>query len=156
MADVLSNQLKAVFAFGNFTDNIVLYRPACSTICQFHYACKRNRNAVGKQVGVTDTTLMTIDLKSVSADKYKELYKALKNAQISSFSVLFNAVFDNNKQLTDYYGGMVVDGYVVDVAENFDATAICPNGMSLRIQILVNTLQYIGKQNTKQLQLNLA
>ncbi|MBQ2025806.1 MAG: hypothetical protein II215_04980 [Paludibacteraceae bacterium] len=156
MADVLSNQLKAVFALGNFTDEVVLYKQMCSTICQFDYACKRDVDEAGRQTGITNTTVMTVALKSATVDKYKELYKALKSTQISCFSVLFNAVFDQDNQLSDYYGGMVVDGYVVDIEESFDVASLNPNGMSLTVKIVVNTIKYVGRQTTKELQLNFA
>ena len=156
MADVLSNQLKAVFSMGNFTDQVVLYKQTCATICQFDYACKRSRNVSGMQIGVTHTTIMRINLKSATADRYKELYKALKNTQSSCFSILFNAVFDDQNKLEDYYGGMVVEGYVVDITENFDVSSTNPNGMNLTVSILVNTITYVGKQTTKELQLNIA
>jgi ABC-type multidrug transport system ATPase subunit len=90
------------------------------------------------------------------SDKYKELYKALKSTQITCFSVLFNAVFDQDNQLSDYYGGMVVDGYVVDIEESFDVASLNPNGMSLTVKIVVNTIKYVGRQTTKELQLNFA
>jgi hypothetical protein len=45
---------------------------------------------------------------------------------------------------------------VVDIEESFDVASLNPNGMSLTVKIVVNTIKYVGRQTTKELQLNFA
>jgi len=71
-----------------------------------------------------------------------------------NFSFLFNTTFNANQRIADYEDGMVVNGYVVSVEENFNSAAN-QNGedeqILLDVTLLVRSVIYLGREQQNNL-----
>lgn len=150
MAALLSNELKAVVVTENFLEepkNIL--KENCLTIQQFSYNCVHKRNSAGEVYGATKPVILDIKVRVNSPYHVKVFYSALEQNQHHDFSILFNVTFQANGHLADYEDGMVVNGYVVKVEEDYQGTKNRESHderMMLNVKILVRSAIYLGKE----------
>ncbi len=157
MLENLSNQLKGAFFFGDITEGVIVRQHDCFTIQKFNYKCSRKRNSYGIPYGVSNIGTLDIVVKSLPDNKTKEFYRQLAQEDMFSYTFLFNAKYDKDKILEDYYDAMVVNGYIVQVSESFgevDNTSQNVRGMEMCVKILVNSITYLGVTNNKTLSIN--
>lgn len=144
MAEYLSNQLKAVLFLEDINEGIPMRQADGYTVQHFDYNYYRTRDHEGKPYGGSNTSLMDITIKTISADGYKELYRRLHSRELHPFTIVFNATYDEFRILENYADAMVVNGYMVEIEEVFDTMSEKQQGMMLSMKILLHTLDYMG------------
>ena len=146
----LSNELRAVLYKENFLDNPKnVMKENCLVIQQFSYECERMRNSSSEVYGATKPVIMKFTIRVNSPSHAKELYQRLVLNGHYDYSILFNVTYDNNQRLLDYEDGMVVNGYVVSVVENYNSLkddAGLDKQMMLDVELLVRSAVYLGRE----------
>ena len=150
MAVSYSNELKAVVVTENFLENPMnVLKENCLTVQKFSYNCVHKRNSAGEVYGPTEPVILDFKVRVNSPYHAKAFYSALGQNQHYDFSLLFNVTFHANERLTDYEDGMVVNGYVVKVEEDYHS-AKNEEGhdeqMMLNVKVLVCSAIYLGKE----------
>lgn len=154
MAELFSNQLKAVLVLDDITGDMVIRQKDCYTVQSFHYDCERTRDEFGNPYGPTNADLMEISIKSLSSGKEKKIYELLTDMELHVFSIVFNAVYDSDRRISDYADAMLVTGYVTAVEEEFDSADPSKDMMRLNISIMLHTLTFLGEFTDKVLVIN--
>lgn len=150
MAVSYSNELKAVVVTENFLENPMnVLKENCLTVQKFSYNCVHKRNSAGEVYGPTEPVILDFKVRVNSPYHAKAFYSALGLNQHYDFSLLFNVTFHANERLADYEDGMVVNGYVVKVEEDYHS-AKNEEGhdeqMMLNVKVLVCSAIYLGKE----------
>jgi hypothetical protein len=76
-------------------------------------------------------------------------YNNLLSNSDHSYSFLFNATFNTNQRLSNCEDGMVVNGYVVSVEENYSAGKNVTGEdeqILLDVTIMVRRVTYLGRE----------
>lgn len=150
MAVSYSNELKAVVVTENFLENPMnVLKENCLTVQKFSYNCVHKRNSAGEVYGPTEPVILDFKVRVNSPYHARAFYSALGQNQHYDFSLLFNVTFHANERLADYEDGMVVNGYVVKVEEDYHS-AKNEEGhdeqMMLNVKVLVCSAIYLGKE----------
>ena len=139
MAILYSNELKAVVIAENFIENpLNVLKENCLTIQNFDYRCVRKRNKSGEQYGSMEPVMLTF-------------YRNLAAVGYFQYSFLFNPTFNPMMRLNNYDDGMVVEGYVVGVEENYTTErnqAGESQQVMLNVKILVRSVVYLGHEDS--------
>lgn len=154
MADYLSNELKAVLFLEDITEGIPMRKEHGYTIQHFDYNYYRTRDHEGKPYGTSNTSLMDITVRTISANGYKELYQRLQSRELYPCTIVFNATYDEFQILKDYTDAMVVNGYIVEIEEVFDTIGEKKQGMMLSMKILLHSLDYLGTSVNRKYMVN--
>ena len=72
----------------------------------------------------------------------------------SDYTFLFNASFNDQQRLKSYDNMFIVNGYVVDVEDDFDSGEKETRQMLVRVKLFVNAITYKGKMMDRQLVIN--
>lgn len=151
----LSNELRAVIVPDNFLDNPKnVLKENCLIIQQFSYECERMRNNNSDVYGATKPVIMRFTIRVNSPAHAKEFYHRLALNGHYDFSVLFNVTYDANRRLADYEDGMVINGYIVGVEENYNSLKDqegVDKQMQLDVEILVRSTIYMGREEQNNL-----
>lgn len=150
MATLYSNELKALMVPEDFLENsMAVLKEQCLTIQHFDYQCEHKRNAVGDIYGPTEPVILKFTVRANSPKHAKVFYSNLLSNHYNSYSFLFNVTFNAMQRLSNCEDGMVVNGYVVSVEENYssskDATGE-EEQILLEITILVRSVVYMGRE----------
>lgn len=160
----MSNCTKASFFFYDITDPTVTAKKEQSlTLQRFEYECSRNRNTEGMPYGPTLASMLRFTLKSLPDGYLKEFYRRLGDHDVSCFSIVLDAVFQNNGQednvLSDYGGALVVTGQIVDIDETYQtydsdrlregkaAGESDHDLMVITVEFLLQSITYVGNNN---------
>lgn len=148
---ILSNELRAVMVPENFLDNPRnVLKENCLVIQQFSYECERMRNNNSDVYGATRPVIMRFTIRVNSPVHAKEFYQRLALNGHYDYSILFNVTYDANRRLADYEDGMVLNGYVVSVAENYNSLKDddgLDKQMMLDVEVLVRSTTYLGRES---------
>ena len=121
----------------------------CLTVQHFDYQCEHKRNASGEVYGPTEPVILKFTVRVNSPKHAKVFYSNLLSNSYFNYSFLFNATFNANQRLGDYEDGMVVNGYVVSVEENY-STGKNATGedeqILLDVTILARSVTYMGRE----------
>ncbi len=151
MAKLYSNELKAVVVADNFLDNpLNVMKENCLTVQNFSYECVHKRNNSGQVYGPTEPVFLKFKIRVNSPYHAKPFYSALKMNQSSDYSFLFNVTYNPFDRLSDYEDGMIVNGYVVRVEEDYHSSKNdegLDEQMMLNVIIQVCAVTYLGKEN---------
>lgn len=150
MATLYSNELKAFVVAEDFLDNPMnVLKENCLTVQHFDYQCEHKRNASGEVYGPTEPVILKFTVRVNSPKHAKVFYSNLLSNSYFNYSFLFNATFNANQRLGDYEDGMVVNGYVVSVEENY-STGKNQTGedeqILLDVTILARSVTYMGRE----------
>jgi len=150
MATLYSNELKAIIVADNFLDNPKnVLKENCLTIQRFEYLCEKKRNALGEVYGPMEPVILKLSVRVNSPRHTKVFYKNLLANERYSYSILFNATFNTYLRLENYEDGLVVNGHVVSVEENYNADK-CVTGeeeqMMLDVTIMASSVTYLGRE----------
>jgi len=156
MADVLSNQLKAVFFPDDITTDAgsAVFQQDCLTVRNYSSAFSRTREGRYIAGGLTTGSKLSISVRIHSSQAGKFFYESLWRDKPQSFSVLFNARFNPDGSLREYEDAMVVCGYIVDVGSAFDSAgtgAEAGTQMCMDASVLVYNVTYLGKDTNRTL-----
>ena len=119
-----SNNIKVALFADNVLEQLVLRRTDSIVVQQYSYALERPRNAHGVAYGNSSGGILTIDVRIGSRDNMRIYYERLSQTYSTSFSLVFNARYDETGILDDYEGGMIVEGYLTDIGESFDRVVL--------------------------------
>ena len=152
MATLYSNELKAVVVAGNFLDNpMSVLKENCYTVQHFNYNCEKKRNESGDVYGATNPVLLEFSIRVNSPGHTRHFFCGLVSNEHDYFSFLFNVTFNAGHRLDTYDDGMVIDGYIVSVDEEYGSNTVDQaNGdsqMLLHVQILCRSVTYLGRDD---------
>ncbi len=150
MATLYSNELKAFVVAEDFLENpMSVLKENCLTVQHFDYQCEHKRNASGEVYGPTEPVILKFTVRVNSPKHAKVFYSNLLSNSYFNYSFLFNATFNANQRLGDYEDGMVVNGYVVSVEENY-STEKNQTGedeqILLDVTLLARSVTYLGRE----------
>ena len=145
-----SNELKALVIPENILDQPNVLQEKCLTVQKMNYECHHERNNKREAYGPTEPVEMMFTIRLNDAADAKPFYQMLSAGEHFNFSFLFNATFNQSKRLNNYEDGMICDGYVVCVDENYSSTkdnAPTDDQMLLNIKLLLLNTTYFGYDN---------
>ena len=151
MAALYSNELKAVVVMENFLENpLNVMKENCMTVQHFNYECEHKRNEAGEIYGSINPVMLEFTVRVNSPRQARAFYKELVSNEHSNYSFLFNVTYNENQRLNTYEDGMVVNGYIVHIEENY-TTAAQQDGSNTQIELSVKLLSrsvtYLGADN---------
>ena len=151
MATLYSNELKAVVVMENFLENpLNVMKENCMTVQHFNYECEHKRNEAGEIYGAINPVMLEFTVRVNSPRQARAFYKELVSNEHSNYSFLFNVTYNENQRLNTYEDGMVVNGYIVHIEENY-TTAAQQDGRNTKIELSVKLLSrsvtYLGADN---------
>ncbi len=147
---ILSNNIKAILIPEDFTEMKRVAQEKCLTVQHFDYKCQRCRNEEGVPYGSTVSVILNCTIRT--ANSFQAYYDNLKSNNPYSYTFIFNAVFDQQKQLADYEDAMVVTGHIIDIEESFNSAKNAEEEseqMLCYIKILLSGITYVGKSSNK-------
>jgi len=153
----MSNHLKALLFLGNMIEeDAVIDKKHCLTVQHFAYGCSRNRNKAGQPYGATVSSTLTFTLRLMEPADGKVFYKYLKGNEPLNFSIVFNASFNEQKHLANYYDAMVVQGYVIDIEDIYDSTPKKQHAEQavITVEVLLSKIIFKGKEINRDLIIN--
>jgi hypothetical protein len=154
MSQLLSNNLKAVlFPDTMQGDGSNVQREKCYTVQQFNYRNERSRNDVGYPYGPANPMTMSFTVRLVDPEEGMIYHKQLMDNDPTDFTFLFNATFNDNQRLKGFDNALIVDGYVIDVEDDFSA-GDKDNQMLIRVKLFVKSITYKGKMKNTVLEIN--
>lgn len=148
----LSNELKAVILTEDILEmEMNTTQDKCMTVQRFNYNSRRKRDYTGATYGLSDPVLLDFSIRVNSPAHTKPFYSHLADGNNFSLSFIFNAVFNPLRRLTEYDDAMVVNGYVVNISEDFQGSMLGSDDeqISLKVSILVRNITYLGKDLNK-------
>lgn len=151
MATLYSNELKALVVPEDFLENPMnVLKEHCLTIQHFDYQCEHKRNALGEVYGPTEPVILKFSVRVNSPRHAKVFYSNLLSNSYFNYSFIFNATFNANQRLAEYEDGMVINGYVVSVEENYSTDKRVTGEdeqILLDVTILARSVTYMGREN---------
>ena len=151
----LSNHLKAVLFADEMQDggqNVL--KEKCCTLEYFGYRCERSRNDAGFPYGSTNPAVLSFTVRLVASEEGTIYHQRLMENTPSDYTFLFNASFNDQQRLKSYDNMFIVNGYVVDVEDDFDSGDKETRQMLVRVKLFVNAITYKGKMMDRQLVIN--
>lgn len=154
MATLYSNELKAVVVMENFLENPMnVMKENCMTIQHFNYECVHKRNDSDEIYGAIEPVILEFTVRANSPRQAKAFYQEIISNEHSNFSFLFNVTYNQYQRLSTYEDGMVVNGYIVHIEEDYSSLA-SSNGnnsqIELRVKILTRSVTYLGTDSNYQ------
>ena len=113
----------------------------CFTVLHFSYECKRERNKSGL----------------MSPEDGKPFYHQMQQNEPEYFTFLFNATLFNRQAVTGYEDAMVVNGYVIDVEDDFTNAPTSEGSteqMLIHVKLLVANIAYIGVNGDRYIEIS--
>ena len=151
MATLYSNELKAVVVMENFLDNPMnILKENCMTVQHFNYDCVHKRNDSGEIYGAVNPVTLDFVIRVNSPRQAKAFYKEIVSNEHSNFSFLFNVTYNANQRLENFEDGMVVNGYIVHIEENYASRADQAGSntqIEMKVKILSRSVTYLGSDN---------
>ena len=152
MEKLYSNELKAVVILDNILENPQnVQKSNCLTVQHFDYLCEHMRNNSDSLFKATKSVTLRCTVRVNSPLHAKDFYLCLLHNGRYQFSFLFNATFNANGRLDNYEDGLVADGYVVRVDEDYNSDKSqkgVNEQMTLHVQLLVCSLTYLGRERS--------
>lgn len=149
------NELKAIVVMNNLLEaSGSITRDQCMSVEHFDYHFAHKRDEKGHTYKASEPAMLNFSVRLNSVEQAKPFYKQLTVIEYGPLSFLFNAAFSDTRHLTDYDDAMVVDGFIVDVQEDFSSTALTAQSeeqIILRARMLVRSVTYIGRNENKKL-----
>ena len=161
MAMTLSNHLKATL----YTDDIrslderkfrIPY-DRCFTVSHFSYECSRERNKLGYPFGDTTSTILDFTVRLMSPEDGKPFYHQMHRNEPEFFTFMFNVTLFNKQAVTGYEDAMVVNGYVIDVVDDFTNESTSEGNteqMLIHVKLLVANITYIGMNGNRSIEIS--
>lgn len=148
MAAFNLQELKAVLIHENVLENSAfILKENALTVQKFSYDCTYRRNHSGDVYGAVEPVILQFCIRVNSPHHAKQFYiESILNNHFQ-FSFLFNVTWNEYQRLSGYEDGLVADGYVVHVEEEYHSKN--QNGvdqqMLLNVKVLVRSVTYLGR-----------
>jgi hypothetical protein len=153
MATLFSNELRAVVVPENIFDNPQnVLKENCLSVQHFDYQCEHKRNASNEIYGPTDTVILKFTVRLNSPKHARVFYQNLVSNDYYDYSFLFNSTYNAFQRLENFEDGMVVNGYVVNVEEDYcnDQKGTGEyEQVLLHITLLARSVVYLGSEAQK-------
>ena len=152
---IISNHLKAVLFSGELQDegqNVL--KEKCCTLDYFSYRCERSRNDAGFPYGVTNPSVLSFTVRLVQPNEGMVYHQRLLENVPYDYTFLFNASFNDQQRLKGYDNMFIVNGYVIDVEDDFTSGSKESRQMLIRVKLFINSITYKGKMMDRQLEIN--
>ncbi|MBO4249759.1 MAG: hypothetical protein J5884_00730 [Paludibacteraceae bacterium] len=150
---LLSNELKAVAVMADISENgATVTRDQCMTVEHFDYRCARKRDRDGRTYASSEPVELAFSVRINGEDQAKPFYRQLCSGdEYGVLSFLFNTTFQATGRLDSYEQALAVEGFVVDVQEDFHSAQTETNEgqIILRARMLVRSIIYVGQNNNK-------
>jgi hypothetical protein len=155
MATLYSNELKALLVPEDFLENPMnVLKERCLTVQRFDYQCDHKRNASGEVYGPTEPVSLKFTVRVGTPKDVKVFYRHLLANEAYNYSFLFNATFNDNQRLAYCEDGLMVNGFVVSVEENYSAGQNVTGEdeqIQLDVTIMVRSVTYLGREEQNHL-----
>lgn len=156
MSSLFSNHLKALLFLDDITAELGshVYQHDCLTVQHFDYSVSRTRDEYGITGGLTTGSELHFTVKIHSSQVGNSLYAMMKKNLPRTFTLLFNATFDEDRKLSGYEDAMVVMGHVVEITSKFDCAASQDSKtgqIQMNLTLLVMNMTYVGKNMNRTL-----
>lgn len=152
---LFSNELKALAVLTDMSEpGASATREQCMTVDHFEYCCARKRDKRGRTYGAKEPVELRFSVRINAAEQSQPFYKSLKMFAPCILSFLFNATFSDTKRMSDYDEALAVEGYMVDIQEDYRSTAPTnpdDEQIILRACMSVRSITYIVNGEQKQL-----
>ena len=148
MAAFNLQELKAVLIHENVLENSAfILKENALTVQKFSYDCTHRRYHAGDVYGAVEPVFLQFCIRVNSPHHAKQFYiESILNNHFQ-FSFLFNVTWNEYQRLSGYEDGLVADGYVVHVEEEYHSKN--QNGvdqqMLLNVKVLVRSVTYLGR-----------
>ena len=150
MAKLFSNELKAFVVPEDFLENPKnVLKEHCLVVQHFDYVAEHKRNASGEVYGPTEPVMLKFTIRVNSPRHAKVFYSNLLSNAPFNYSFLFNATFNSFQRLASYEDGLVVNGYVVSVEENYSANKGITGEeeqILLDVKIFTRSVTFMGRE----------
>ena len=146
----MATELKAAVVLKKIQGAASTSQSECLTVQDFNYNCKRKRDHTGATSGLSEQVVLEFAIRVNDPNHSKPFYGCLNEDSPFTLSFLFNASFQD-QELTDYEDAMMVNGYVVDLVEDFagSTSGTVNEQVLLHVQMLVCDITYIGSSSNK-------
>ena len=135
----------------NVLDNpIGILKENALTVQYFSYDCTYRRNNSGEIYGAVEPVILQLRIRVNSPHHARQFYRESIQHNHFQISFLFNVTWSENDRLGNYEDGMVVDGYVVHVEEEYHSSKQIDGvdqQMLLDVKLLVRSVTYLGREN---------
>lgn len=148
----MSNALTAMVVMKDMTNYLSsvsssgIKKSDCRLALHFDYRCARKRDAKGHTYEASEPFMLSFSVQVTGTEQAKPFYQLLTSDENSPLSFLFDATFPN-ESLSSYGSAMVVNGYMVDVQEDFSSQD--QTQMILHARMIVHSITYIKESDTK-------
>lgn len=153
--DKAIRHLKGVFApLDMLDDGNIVREEHCFTLQDYSYECHRTRNEEGRPYGRIVNTVLSFTIRLPHLQENLPFYRQMKDHEPLTFSFIFNANFDDLRQLSSYDDAMTVRGYVVDIIDSFGSKAslsATTAQVSVGVKMLLTAINYVGTNYNQQL-----
>ena len=151
MAAFHLQELKAVLIHENVLENPANIRKENAlTVQRFSYDCTHRRNHAGEVYGAVEPVILQFCVRVNSPHHAKQFYmESILNGHFQ-FSFLFNVTWGADSLLAGYEDGLVADGYVVHVEEEYHSSGRhdgVDQQMLLDVKVLVRNVTYLGRES---------
>ena len=115
------------------------------------------RNKSGYPFGNTTSTILDFTIRLMSPEDGKPFYQQMQQNEPEFFTFLFNATLFNRQYVTGYEDAMVVNGYVIDVEDDFTNAPTSEGSteqMLIHVKLLVANITYIGVNGDRYIEIS--
>lgn len=147
------NELKALVVIADLSESEKnITSEQCMSVQHFDYHCARKRDQKGRTYQAAEPTMLCFSVRINAADQAKPFYSQMMSQDAGIVSFIFNASFNDTHRLQKYDDAMVVNGFVVDVQEDFCSAAATEQNeeqIILRARMQVCSITYMGETDNK-------
>ena len=154
---IMTSQLKAMlFPDVMLNGGLNVQKEKCYTVQNFNYYSERSRNGAGFPYGPANSTVMSFTVRLVHPEDGVIYHKRLLENNPADYTFLFNASFNGLQRLKAFDMGLIVNGYVIDVEDDFSTGGKDSDNrqMLIRVKLFVRSITYKGKTKDEILEIN--
>ncbi|MCR4766194.1 MAG: phage baseplate assembly protein V [Bacteroidaceae bacterium] len=126
------------------------------TVQHLSYACTRSRDEAGFPYGPVLTTILDFTIRLQLPEDSKLFHVRMHENSVYTYSFVFDPEFlpSGKKNIKGFTSALIVQGYVVDVEEFFDAKPDATGTskqVEVRVKLLLTSITFAGKNQFKTL-----
>lgn len=148
---LLSNNTKAVMTPQDFEAVAIVNRRDCYVIQNYKFASSHPRDEKGRPYATTNCALMDVVISIDTFRTIQTFYQKLNSNEAFTYTIFFNVTYDSQNAIESYDQAIKMEGYVVDVEEDFDTEASGPDErkqMTCKVSILLSKVKYVSGNNS--------
>lgn len=153
---LLSNNNKVVLYLDNMLEHDSITREQCIPVEYYDFELARSRNVYGEAYGLAKDSMLHFTVTVGTRYDRKSIFQRMTNDFSTALSLIFNVEYDEqgNVQQGGYDGAMVLNGYFVDVQEEYLRSETGKNDecVTLRCQYLLSDMTVVGEKKNLSVQ----